>query len=144
MTRVLFDASLYAHPVSLTDAVVDIREDSTRFKLSITAEDLVLYYELEANKEFRVSRNLIQEASRKHRDFLEKRLQLLNQLGDSLELAYRGIDLSGIPAEGVLQTELKSRWLTYQWTVSTERKPKFITLSQEFGELQPPTMDCMF
>ena len=58
MTLVLFDASLYAHPVSLTDAVVDIREDSTRFKLSITAEDLVLYYELEANKEFRVSRNL--------------------------------------------------------------------------------------
>ena len=143
MTLVLFDTSLYAHPVSLTDAVVDIREDSTRFKLSITAEDLVLYYELEANKEFRVSRNLIQEASRKHRDFLEKRLQLLNQLGDSLELAYRGIDLSGIPAEGVLQTELKSRWLTYQWTVSTERKPKFITLSQEFGELQPATMDCM-
>ena len=37
MALVLFGASVYAHPVSLTDAVVDIREDSTRFKLSITA-----------------------------------------------------------------------------------------------------------
>ncbi len=144
MTLVFFNASVYAHPVSLTDAVVDIREKSTQFKLSITAEDLVLYYELEANKEFRVSHDLIQEASRMHREFLEKRLQLLNQEGDSMELAYRGIDLSGIPVEGVLQTELKSRWLTYQWTISTEMKPEFITLSQNFGELQPATMDCMF
>ncbi|MBT6725057.1 MAG: hypothetical protein HOB20_17640 [Planctomycetaceae bacterium] len=144
MSLVVFNASVYAHPVSLTDAVLDIREDATQFKLSITAEDLVLYYELEANKEFRVSHALIQEASKKHREFLERRLQLLNQKGGSLELAYRGIDLSGIPSEGVLQTELKSRWLTYQWSISTGVKPEYITLSQKFGELQPATMDCMF
>ena len=45
---------LCAHPVSLTDAVLDIRDDSTRLKLSITSEDLALYYELEPNKEFRI------------------------------------------------------------------------------------------
>ncbi|MBA62300.1 MAG: hypothetical protein CMJ76_08025 [Planctomycetaceae bacterium] len=133
-----------AHPVSLTDAVLDIRETTTRLKLSITTEDLVLYYELEANREFRIPRVRIQEVSQQHRLFLETRLQLLNQKGENLEIKYQGIDLSAIPNEGVLQTELKSRWLTYQWTIESGIKPEFLTLSQKFGELQPATMDCMF
>lgn len=133
-----------AHPVSLTDAVLDVGDDATRLKLSITTEDLVLYYELKANQEFRIPRELIQEASTKHRSFLEARLQLLNQQGERLEVKYQGIDLSAIPAEGVLQTELKSRWMTYQWTIESGVKPEFLTISQKFGELQPAMMDCMF
>ena len=136
--------TLYAHPVSLTDAVVDIRDDETRLKLSITAEDLALYYEIEPNKEFRIPHRLLQEASQKHREFLQERLQVLNQKGESLTLDYQGIDLSGLPTDGVLQTELKSRWLTYQWKINSGKEPGYLTLSQNFGELQPATMDCMF
>ena len=136
--------SVLAHPVSLTDAVVDVRDDSTRLKLSITAEDLVLYYELIPNKEFRVPQNLLLEASKKHRSFLQSRLQFIDQSGQAMELVYQGIDTSKIPQEGVLQTELKSRWLTYQWKIVSGTNPKFMTVSQTFGELQPATMDCMF
>ncbi len=137
-------AELWAHPVSLSDAVIDVREKTTRLKLSVTVEDLVLYYELEANKEFRVDEQSIREAAGKHRDFLEKRLQVLDHQGESLELAYNGVDLSVLPSEGLLQTELKSRWLTYQWTIATGEEPPFLTISQTFGELQPASMDCMF
>ena len=135
---------VHAHPVSLTDAVLDVREDSSRFKLSITVEDLVLYYELKANKEFRFEESEIKKAAASHRAFLEQRLQFLDQTGKPIPLNYQGVDVTAVPAEGVLQTELKARWLTYQWTVQSGARPNYLTVSQEFGELQPATMDCMF
>ncbi|HCA50471.1 MAG TPA: hypothetical protein DEP12_08700 [Planctomycetaceae bacterium] len=135
---------VHAHPVSLTDAVLDVREDSSRFKLSITVEDLVLYYELKANKEFRFEESEIKKAAASHRAFLEQRLQFLDQTGKPIPLNYQGVDVTAVPAEGVLQTELKARWLTYQWAVQSGARPNYLTVSQEFGELQPATMDCMF
>ena len=75
---------VHAHPVSLTDAVLDVREDSSRFKLSITVEDLVLYYELKANKEFRFEESEIKKAAR-HNKHGQRRFALLQRAGRCID-----------------------------------------------------------
>lgn len=132
-----------AHPISLTDVTFDVREDHVWVRLSLAVEDLVLHYELKANKQYRIESDTLKEAARKYQDFLETRLQLRSVDGELLTSEFQGLNLSQLPDDGVLQTELKERWLTYQWKFHTPMKPQFITIRQEFGDLQPASMDCL-
>ena len=125
-----------AHPISLTDVIFDVREDHVRVRLGMAAEDLVLHYELKANKQYRIESDKLKEAAGKYREFLESRLQLRTADGKILSTYFQGVNLSKLPDDGVLQTELKDRWLNYHWKFHTPVKPQFITIRQEFGVSQ--------
>jgi hypothetical protein len=132
-----------AHPISLTDVIFDVREDHVRVRLGMAVEDLVLHYELKANKQYRIASDTLKEAADKYREFLEPRLQLRTADGELLPVDFQSMNLAQLPEEGVLQTELKTRWITYQWKFPTPTKPQFITIRHEFGESQPASMDCL-
>ena len=68
--------SVFAHPISLTDAVVDVRKDHVYIKLGVAIEDLVLYYELKANKEFKYPAGKLRELAKIHQSFIQERLQI--------------------------------------------------------------------
>ena len=52
-----------AHPISLTDVIFDVREDHVRVRLGMAVEDLVLHYELKANKQYRIASDKLKEAA---------------------------------------------------------------------------------
>ena len=132
-----------AHPISLTDVIFDVREDHVQVRLGMAVEDLVLHYELTANKQYRIASDALKEAADKYRDFLEPRLQLRTANGELLPAEFQSMNLAQLPEEGVLQTELKQRWITYQWKFPTPTRPQFITIRHEFGESQPASMYCL-
>ena len=132
-----------AHPISLTDAVIDVRSDHVEIKLGVAIEDLVLYYELTANKEFKYPADKLREMSKKHQSFIHERLQIRGADGKLLAGSVRGMDTTQIPEGGVLQTEIKSRSVNYQIRYAVGQPHRFLTIRQMFGELQPASMDCL-
>ncbi|MEE2844483.1 MAG: hypothetical protein VX761_08230 [Planctomycetota bacterium] len=136
-------ASVSAHPISLTDAVVDVRSDHVQIKLGVAIEDLVLYYELKANKEFKYPADKLREMSKVHQSFIHERLQIRGADGKLLTGSVQGMDTTQIPEGGVLQTEIKSRSISYQIKYAVAQPHRFLTIRQMFGELQPASMDCL-
>ncbi len=132
-----------AHPISLTDAVVDVREDHVQIKLGVAIEDLVLYYELKANKEFKYPAVKLREMAKEHQSFICERLQIRAVDGKLLAGRVQGMDTTQIPEDGVLQTEIKSRSISYQIKYAVDKPYRFLTIRQVFGELQPASMDCL-
>jgi hypothetical protein len=132
-----------AHPISLTDAVVDVRSDHVQIKLGVAIEDLVLYYELKANKEFKYPADKLREMSKEHQSFIQERLQIRGADGKLLAGSVQGMDTTQIPEGGVLQTEIKSRSISYQIKYTVAQPHRFLTIRQMFGELQPASMDCL-
>jgi len=139
----LLGSTAKAHPISLTDAVVDVRTDHVRIKLGVAIEDYVLYYDLQANKEFKYTADVLRERAKKHQQFILDRLQIRGADGKLLAGQLQGLDTTQIPDEGVLQTEIKSRRVSYQLKYPVTRKHRFLTIRQLFGELQPASMDCL-
>lgn len=135
--------SVSAHPISLTDAVVDVRSDHVQIKLGVAIEDLVLYYELKANKEFKYPADKLREMSKAHQSFIQERLQIRGADGKLLAGSVQGMDTTQIPEGGVLQTEIKSRSISYQIKYTVAEPHRFLTIRQMFGELQPASMDCL-
>jgi hypothetical protein len=132
-----------AHPISLTDAVVDVRQDHVQIKLGVAIEDLVLYYELKANKEFKYPADKLREMAKVHQSFIHERLQIRAVDGKLLAGRIQGMDTTQIPEDGVLQTEVKSRSISYQIKYAIDEPHRFLTIRQVFGELQPASMDCL-
>ncbi|MCS5585845.1 MAG: hypothetical protein NZ777_20320, partial [Pseudomonadales bacterium] len=132
-----------AHPISLTDAVVDVRADHVQLKLGVAIEDYVLYYGLKANREFKYPADLLREMAKKHQQFILDRLQIRGADGKLLAGELQGYDTTQIPDEGVLQTEIKSRRVSYQLKYLVTQKQRFLTIRQVFAELQPASMDCL-
>jgi len=135
--------SVFAHPISLTDAVVDVRKDHVYIKLGVAIEDLVLYYELKANKEFKYPAGKLRELAKIHQSFIQERLQIRVLNGKLLAGHVQGMDATQIPENGVLQTEIKSRSISYQIKYDVDQPHRFLTIRQVFGELQPASMDCL-
>jgi len=136
-------ASVSAHPISLTDAVVDVHKDHVQIKLGVAIEDLVLYYELKANKEFKYPADKLREMAKEHQSFIHERLQIRGADGKLLAGRVQGMDTTQIPEDGVLQTEIKSRSISYQIKYAIVQSHRFLTIRQMFGELQPASMDCL-
>jgi hypothetical protein len=132
-----------AHPISLTDAVVDVRKDHVQIKLGVAIEDLVLYYELKANKEFKYPADKLREMAKEHQSFIQERLQIRSADGKLLVGHVQGMDTTQILEDGVLQTEIKSRSISYQIKYAVGEPYRFLTIRQVFGELQPASMDCL-
>ncbi len=132
-----------AHPISLTDAVVDVRMDHVQIKLGVAIEDLVLYYELQANREFKYPADELREMAKEHQSFIHERLQIRGADGKLLAGHVQGMDTTQIPEDGVLQTEIKSRSIHYQIKYAVDKPHRFLTIRQVFGELQPASMDCL-
>jgi hypothetical protein len=104
---------------------------------------LVLYYELKANKEFKYPADKLREMSKEHQSFIQERLQIRGADGKLLAGSVQGMDTTQIPEGGVLQTEIKSRSISYQIKYTVAQPHRFLTIRQMFGELQPASMDCL-
>lgn len=122
------------HPVSLSSAIVEVREDELIVDLEIMLEDLVMYQSLTADGEMRYSAETLRQAATQHRDFLLKYFSILDVDGNRLKEANVTENFEQITDEGALQSELMSKVVTYRVQYELKNsKPKFLTFLQSFG-----------
>jgi hypothetical protein len=122
------------HPVSLSSAIVEVREDELVVDLEIMLEDLVMYQSLAADGEMRYPAEQLLQAAKQHRDFLLEYFSILDGEGNRLKESDVTENFEQISAEGVLQGELMSKVVTYRVQYPlTNKKPKFLTFLQTFG-----------
>nr|MCU0721526.1 hypothetical protein [Pirellula sp.] len=127
-------ALIAIHPVSLSSAIVEVREDELIVDLEIMLEDLVMYQSLAADGEMRYSAEQLRRAAKQHRDFLLEYFSILDVDGNRLKESDVTENFEQITDEGVLQSELMSKVVTYRVQYElTNTKPKFLTFLQTFG-----------
>lgn len=146
MSLILLDAlPVTAHPISLTDATVDVHRNRVDIELKVLVEDLVLYYPVSADEGDVYPAEELQEAAQSHRQFVIDGLQLLDQDGHRLSAKVVRIDSSQIAENGVALTEVKQVAVSYFIRLLTDRPLEFLTVSQSFGgenAILPAMMDC--
>lgn len=130
-----YQRSLMAtHPVSLSSAIVEVREDELVVDLEIMLEDLVMYQSLAADGEMRYPAEVMLQAAKQHRDFLLEYFSILDGDGNRLKESSVTENFEQISAGGVLQGELMSKVVTYRVLYPLKNsKPKFLTFLQTFG-----------
>lgn len=143
---VLFAGStVSAHPISLTDATVDVQKDRVDIELKVLVEDLVLYYPVSADAEDAYPTASLEEAAQSHSNFVLDGLKLLDGRGTDLEGYAVAVDTSRLSEKGVPLTEVKQVSVTYWLRYPTPRPLGFLTVSQMFGgekAILPAMMDC--
>ena len=139
----LICAGVHAHPISISDTVIDVTPTEVKVRLRLMLEDLVYYYSLEANDQFKYPDAGFRKAARDHEKFLLERFEVRAEDGKRLAGRVAGLDLSQIPEEGVTQSELKARRVEYDLRFATDKPTPFITIMQRFAMEQPAQMDCL-
>jgi hypothetical protein len=139
------ESSVLAHPISLTESVVDVQRDRVDVELKVLVEDLVLYYPVSADERDVYPTAALRKAAETHRNFVLDGLSLLTEKGTELEGYAVAVDTSQLSDEGVPQTEIKQVSVTYRLRYPTPRPLGFVTVSQTFGgekAILPAMMDC--
>ena len=139
--------SAVAHPISMSNAVANVREDEVLVELRIMLEDLVLFHSLKADAQTLFKAEDLRKAAVSHDSFLLKHFTLRDGNGEVFKGEVQRRDLSAIPDEGVPQAELMKQHAVYLMRyVPPKKKPKFITVLQQFGgskAVVPSVMDFM-
>lgn len=146
MLAVVCPASVgVAHPISLSSAVVDVRDNRVEADLQVMLEDLVLYHELDADANYVYSSSDLRSAAQKHRQFVLDYFTLLDENGNRLVGEMREVNTDKIDDAGVRQTELMKKSVNYLMSFPIVAHPKFLTIAQTFGGPNAvlPLMDLM-
>ncbi|MFP6888123.1 MAG: hypothetical protein VB997_11190, partial [Opitutales bacterium] len=136
-----------AHPISMSNAVVDVHAEKIHVELKVMVEDLVLFHGLKADSQANFSSDELLEAAEAHDAFLIKYFKVRDEEGRLLDGKVDHRDLSAISPEGVHQADLMQTYAVYRIEfIPHEEKPKFLTFTQQFGgekSLVPSIMDFM-
>ena len=135
-----------AHPISMTEAVVDVHADHVAVELSVFVEDITAFHAIPADGEGRYPAAHIRTAAKsKHVSFVDDGLTLRDAEGRTLKSSTQVVDTNGLPGEDISETQLKEFTVTYRLTYPLKQRPGFITVSQQFGGVKailPAIMDC--
>ena len=135
--------SLVGHPISLSTAVADIYPDHLQVELRILVEDLVLYHQLKADGEQKVSREDLMTASELHRSFLKQYFRVFLKDGEPLPGEITEVDLSEIPETGVRLDQVMEVGVYYYFHLPMEQQPDYLTFTQQFGGSDAPVPSVM-
>lgn len=122
-----------AHPISLSAAAVNIREDKALVNLKIMLEDLVLYHNLQAGADERFPYDDLVAAAQKHRDFVLAYFTVRDAAGEVVPGEILRVDLSHIPKDGARQSQLMAHDVFYHLEFPLAQRQEFLTLTQTFG-----------
>ena len=131
----------------MSNAVANVRENEVEIELRIMLEDLVLFHSLKADAKTLFKADDLRHAAEKHGAFLLEHFTLRDGEGAVFKGEVQRRDLSAIPDEGVPQAELMKRHAVYLMRyVPPKKKPKFMTVLQQFGgpkAVVPSVMDFL-
>lgn len=133
-----------AHPISLSSAVIDVKQNLIDVEIEIMLEDLVLYHRLTADGDMKYSADDLRRASIAHRALLLEWFTILDADGQRVKGEFKSQDDKEIEQAGVGQTELMRRTVRYQLLYPLKIAPKFLTFMQKMGgqaSVLPAVMD---
>ncbi len=133
-----FAARAGAHPVSLTSVFVNVDDETITAELDMLVEDLILYYWMESDDNFRFPREDLREQALEHGDFLLRYFQLRDRDGRRFEGEIVDIDFSELDEEGVHIDDLMAYSIRFRFVFPYTERPEFLTVSQNFGGDEPP------
>lgn len=134
-----------AHPISMSDAVVNVKPTAVTVDLQVMVEDLVLYHELQAGEDKAIAQADILAAAKKHKKFVLDGLHIIGPDGQRLPGKIKSVNSSRVPKAGVAQVDIKSTTITFLIEHALDAPPNFITIMQKFGgedAVLPALMDC--
>ncbi len=131
--------AVLAHPVSLSWAELDVRDDKIKVTLEHLVEDFLFYQDLELVEDKPVAFDTVAEKAEEHRTFLQRYFALRDRDGDRFALEAVSIDLSDIPEDGVPQPDLMNHAVVYEFAASFDPAdpPEFLSVYQNFGGKDP-------
>lgn len=132
MLNLLFPSAGNAHPISLSDAYVEVKENKLLVKLEVFVEDLYLFHDLKLNKEMMLPLAEVKRGAKLHEAFLQQRFKILDQQGNRLPLKFvKRID-DDLPDFDIHMVHLMFFKLVYQYEVDLKQQPQYLTFLQEF------------
>lgn len=137
-------SAAWAHPISISSAVIDVKRHSIEVELEIMLEDLVLYHRLVADGDMKYSAADLRRAALTHRDLLLQWFTILDGEGQRLQGEFKSHDEKEIDPGGIGQTELMRRTVRYQLVYPLSAAPRFLTFTQKMGgesSVLPAVMD---
>jgi hypothetical protein len=143
---VLVVVSAVAHPISISHAVVNVREAEALVELKIMLEDLVMFHGLKADKTTRFAAKDLRKAAVKHQQFLADFFTIRDANGTRVPGKVIRVNDMAITDEGTFQTELMKQQVIYLMQFKPKAKQPFLTFMQNFGGKQavlPAIMDFM-
>ena len=135
----------FAHPISLTEATVDVHRDRVDVSVQVLVEDLVLYGPVGASGEGVYPADDLREAAQRHSKFVLDGLRLLKADGGKLSGSLVSVDHSKIADDGVAEADVKQVSVAYRLKFPVISPLPFLTVSQQFGgekAILPAMMDC--
>ncbi len=146
LATALLTVSAVAHPISMSHAVVNVRETEALVELKIMLEDLVMFHGLKADKTTRFAAKDLRQAAVKHRKFLADFFTIRDANGTRVPGKVIRVNDMAIADEGTFQTELMKQQVIYLMQFKPKAKQPFLTFMQNFGgkkAVLPAIMDFM-
>ncbi len=136
----LATTSATAHPISLSETVIDVREDRIAVTIEHLVEDFLFFQDLEPAEDRPIPFETVAENARAHHAFLSRHFALRDQDGKRYGLELVSIDLTDIPESGVPQDDLMGYSVSYAYEApfGPGKRPSFLSVYQDFGGTEPP------
>jgi hypothetical protein len=125
--------SSYAHPVSISRALVYVRPDEITAEIEVFLEDLYLFHTLRTDSRDYLSATEIGRGIQLHRQFIAERFQILDIDGRPLVSKLDSTTWQP-PASGVPLAELMDHQLTFSLRFDLDEAPEFLTFVQKFTD----------
>lgn len=128
-------ASLEAgHPVSVTEARIFVSRTSARARISLFAEDLLLFQGLEPDGEGVLSAEQLKKGLEQHKGFLTERVTLRDAEGNLIPSRVTDLEPFEIPEKGIPEEDLMLYQATYELEFPFDSPPEFLTFQQDITD----------
>ncbi|TWT61619.1 hypothetical protein [Rubinisphaera italica] len=121
-----------AHPISVSDAFVEIEPDRLVTRIEVYVEDLYLFHNLPLDADNKLSVEEIKRGTELHRSFLEKNFFILDQDGTPLMPKFLSVDDQDLPGVAIPFGQLMFFKLNYHFEYPISEPPQFLTFLHKF------------
>ncbi|MEQ9411746.1 MAG: hypothetical protein RIK87_28785 [Fuerstiella sp.] len=123
-----------AHPISVTEAQVFVARNSARVRVSLFAEDLFLFHNLQPDDMDVLHEQELQRGLKEHRQFLLDKVTLRDARGEAFRGTVTDVQPFEIPDEGIPVDELMLHTATYELEYPFADPPEFLTIQQDISD----------
>jgi len=141
--QIVLSPSLEAHPISLSTVVANVETNRVKVEMKILVEDLMLFQEIQPNKDQLLAADALKAASDKHHQFLLDYFQIRTIDGKAIPGKVVSTDTKEIPETGVMLDAVMSTSIYYELEFALDSPPQFLTFSQNFGGDSNPLPSVM-
>lgn len=125
--------TLSSHPISLSTVVANIETNRVKVEMKILVEDLMLFQDVQPNREQILEAPKLRDASRAHQTFLLDYFNVRTVDGAALSGSVTSTDTEEITDPGIKLDEVMSASVYYELEFPLTTPPDFLTFSQDFG-----------